>query len=346
MQIVIVAGGGGARLWPLSTRAKPKQFIPLLNNETLLQYTYLLLQKRFNIEDIWVSTNKKYEELVLSQLPDFDSKLLIMEPEKRDTFAAETAACALIASFKGEDEVVSFVPCDDYWPNQRSEENFLDALIQLEEAAQNNHIALLGIKPTYPSIEYGYIELDVTTWRSIGQINKVVSFLEKPNLNTAEVYLDTGKYLWHKHSPTFSFATLRIILSESDFTTLATLEQIFSTQSISREIYSQLPKSPIDTAVLEKTHKIVVIGLDADWEDVGSWKTLEKYLPKPEDSNIVVIDGQNNNYFGLQKKVAFVGVSNLLVIEGNAGLIIMDTQDTKNIKQVAEKFDTSNQLPK
>lgn len=337
MQIAIVAGGGGTRLWPLSTEEKPKQFVNIVNSQSLLQYTFSLIASRFAEENIWIVTNKKYKDIVLDQLPEFNSDNLILEPERRDSFAAEAGAAAVIASKKGDSEVISFVPCDDYWPNKRSERNYLNALDKLEEIANHFDIALLGVKPTKPSTQFGYIELNVPWIESIGKPTPVISFKEKPIKKVAEEYLESGNYLWHTHSPTFSFKSLLKTLD--DDVLLEVLTEIKKIGTLKESLFKKLPRVAIDFQVLERAENVAVLGVDADWEDIGSWDIVEKYISPPDGVNIVEVDAVNNKYFSeIEKQVAFVGVSNILVVENQNKLIVMDTRDIQNIKNVSKHF--------
>ena len=341
MQIVIVAGGGGARLWPLSTKSKPKQFVKLIQQKSLLQYTFDLLCTQFAQQNIWISTNVSYRDLVLKQIPDFNTEHLLLEPEKRDSFPAEATALAVIAANLGDEEVVTFVPCDDYWPNPHSEKNYLEALSNLETVARTNDVAILGIKPSFPSTEYGYIQLSNASWaESIGKATPVASFEEKPIKQVATQYVEAGTYLWHTHSPTLTYRSLIKILQIQEPKIVAILEAIREKGEIDAGLFLQLPKVPIDTIVLEKAENVSVIGIDADWEDIGTWNIVEKYIPVPDGKKIIEIDSVNNKFYSqTEKEVAFVGVSNILVVEHEGKIIIMDTRDIQNIKQVAAHFE-------
>jgi mannose-1-phosphate guanylyltransferase len=344
MQIIIVAGGGGTRLWPLSTKEKPKQFIPIFGETSLLRKTYDIVRQGFFAENIWVITNKNYLELTKTELSkEFEEKRIILEPEKRDSFAAVTAAGAIIAKQTSQKEVLVFIPCDDYLSNTRSVENFVHGLKKLEEPITSGSFDLIttGIRPTYPSTQYGYIELkESDKWRCFQEVVPVVSFKEKPDEKTAENYLDKGNYIWNKFNFSFTYESLTTILKKTNNLALPVLNKIFELGAMNDELFLQLKKVAFDYEVVEHAENFGVLCLDIDWDDVGNWETVYKYLEELDGVNSVEVDGSHNKIMtSSRKKVAFVGVSNLLYVENEKGVLIVDPRNTQSIKKVAELLD-------
>jgi len=346
MQIIIVAGGGGTRLWPVSTKATPKQFVPLLDNLTLLEHTVANALQVTSLANIWVSTNNVYRDIVAELLPSsFDPTHLILEPEKRDSFPAVASAATVVAARVGADEPLIFIPCDDWLSDQNSVEVFAAAQKQIAKDIVSKKFSLMvaGIKPTFANTNYGYIQIKTEDkYRVFEQSVPVVSFKEKPNLELAEQFFESGDYLWNKFNFAFSYSSFCELLAPLDPDSVKVLGRI-QTEGLTPELFGQLPKISFDFHVLDCVNTgLGVMGMDIRWDDLGNWDTIEKYLPPIEKTaQTIQIDGLNNKakLADPAKKIAFVGVSDILVVETDDGLMICDVRNIQNIKSVAEHFD-------
>jgi len=345
MQIIIVAGGGGTRLWPVSTKKSPKQFVPLLDNKTLLQHTVEMALTVTTLENIWISTNAVYRDLILSTVIGFDPNHLILEPEKRDSFPAVAAAAALVSHKTSTNEPLIFVPCDDWLNDTNSILTFAAAQkrIAVEIESQKYLLMVAGVKPTFANTNYGYIQIKTEDkYRVFEQSVPVVSFKEKPNPELAEQFFESGDYLWNKFNFAFSYSSFCEILAPLDPDSVKVLAHI-QTEGLTRELFGQLPKISFDFHVLDRVKTgLGVMGMDIRWDDLGNWDTIEKYLPSIEKTaQSIQIDGLNNKakLADPSKKIAFVGVSDILVVETDDGLMICDVRNIQNIKSVAEHFD-------
>lgn len=349
MQIIIVAGGGGTRLWPLSTNHLPKQFAHIVGEKSSLEKVYEYVSGVFDKDQIWVNTNEKYKDLLSKTLPNLSEDHMLLEPEKRDTFPALAAQAAKVSHFTGDKEPIIFVTSDEFFDTQESSQKFMNALKKIGETLEKNiyDIITVGIKVTSPNVNYGYIEVEPDhNQNRYDEVVPVARFTEKPEKEKAEEFMNTGNYLWHKMNPSFNFAKMKEMLKEIDPKSLEILLDIEKTGVIDPEKYSQLPKISIDYQIMERTNNIGVIGLDVDdWVDIGNWGIAKKYLPKIEENKFQIeMEGHNNSVKLLDpnRKVAFVGVSDIMLVESEEGILVLNPAQAAQVKKAAEYFENLN----
>ncbi len=345
MQIVINAGGTGTRLWPISTRTTPKQFVELFDNQTLLSKTYARLRQSFSPEQIWVTVNQSHYHTARQILPPelLDTHILT-EPEKRDTFAAVVAHSAVVSHFAGKEEPIIFLNSDHLLlPEEIATQKQNQALQIINDSLLHNEfdIAVIGIQPTFPATQYGYIQIHPEDKHLyLTKVVKVLSFKEKPDQKTAEDFLQKGNYLWNFGSFCFCFSRLETILGQLYPEILPAIKAIQTNGQIDLQNFRQLPKTAFDYAVLEKINNLGVIGIDFEvWEDIGTWEILAQYLPDLDQfQNHKQFAGSGNKVKTIypRKKIAFVGVSNLLFVETEEGILIADPKYTNEIRKVTE----------
>lgn len=346
MQIIIVAGGGGTRLWPLSTESLPKQYVPIVGDKSSLEKVYEYVSSVFSEDQIWVNTNVKHADLLAKTLPKLSKNRMLLEPEKRDTFPALAAQAAKVSHFTSDKEPIIFVTSDEFFDTESSALKFMSALKKIGETLEKNiyDIITVGIKVTSPNVNYGYIEVESNynddRYNEVVPVNR---FTEKPELEKAQEFLSSGNYLWHKMNPSFNFAKMKEMLAKIDPKSLEILLEIEKTGVIEPEKYRELPKISIDYQIMERTDNIGVIGLDVDdWVDVGNWGIAKKYLSKIQENDFQVEMKGENNTVKLQnpnRKVAFVGVSNIMLVESPEGILVLEPSFAAEVKKVAEYFD-------
>lgn len=333
---VIMAGGKGERFWPLSTEDKPKQFLNLLGEESMLQLTVSRLEKIIPLERIFIVTAERYEELIKENLPNIPSRNIIFEPEGRNTAPCIALSAFYIRKFY-EDATLLVVPSDHIILD---EDKFLDTVRGANEYVESNKDAAvtIGIKPTRPEIGYGYIKYE----EGQNYIKKVESFKEKPSIEKAREYLEDGNYLWN--SGMFVWKADRIL--ELTKCHLKNTYDILSEVAVSldgfeerlKDNYKNVDNISVDYAIMEKAEDIYVVLGEFGWDDLGSWNSLSRYKKSDKDDNIidgsVVVLKCKNDIIKTQKKTYVMGAENLIIIETDNEIMILNREYVSHIKEL------------
>ncbi len=321
---VILAGGKGKRLWPLSREQRPKQFTDLFGvGRTSLQQTYDRFSQFIPTENIIISTLAEYAEIVKEQLPQIDEKNIVCEPITRGTAPALAWAANRIYC-RCKDAAVIATPTDLMILN---EEKFCQNILAALSFADNSHKLLtMGVKPTRPERGYGYIQIDSEMPQT--NIYKVKSFTEKPGLEFAQMFMDSGEFYWN---------TGMIVGRAETF-----IEEIKTfLPSLAIEDYTQYPNASIDTAVLEKSDNVYVMTCEFGWADLGTWHNIFEQMPKNVDNNVmlssrVIIEDSNGNVIktGRDKLTVIKGLKDFIVVDdGNVLLICKRGNSSATIKK-------------
>ena len=340
---VILAGGKGERFWPLSRKHRPKQFLSLDGSgKSLLQATSdRLLPLAGGWEKLWVVTSAQLALGVQEQLPHLPVENLLAEPEGRDTAPAVAWTTLEIAKRYGEDTVVGFFPADPWIGDQVRFQQTLRAATQLA-ASSEEAIATLGVKPTYPSTGYGYIEQGEQTG-TFGEfpVYRVNRFTEKPDRQTAEAFLATGRFSWN--SGMFIFRA-GVVLQELRTHAPEIITPLEEQGSI---CYPHLPKTSIDYALMEKTKLAYVLPADFGWDDLGDWNAIERLLkgdaPNVELANHVGLDTKGTLLYATNDEdlIVTIGLEDVVIVrDGNVTLIVKKDR-TQEIKQVLKTLQTN-----
>lgn len=321
---LIMAGGKGSRFWPLSTEEKPKQFLNLIGNKTMIQMTVKRIEPIIPMERIFICTCEKYVDIVRKQLPNLPKKNIIIEPEGRNT-AACIALSALVIERYFKNSKMIVLP-SDHLINDTSKfrkiikvgENYLDKKLEC--------IVTLGIIPTRSETQYGYIK---TTEEKIIEneeyIIDVSKFVEKPNKEKAEKYLKDKNYLWN--CGIFMWNTFYIINEikkyiPNTYEALKEIEEVNEEklQELINKNYKKTDFISIDYAILEKAKNIKVIPSDIGWDDLGNWISIERYWDKDDSGNVKLgseiksINSENNIVFSKEKKILLNNIKNIYVL--------------------------------
>ncbi|USL44418.1 sugar phosphate nucleotidyltransferase [Priestia megaterium] len=336
MHLILLSGGSGKRLWPLSNDSRSKQFLKLLDSDyssthkiSMIQRTWQQLQKAKLTKHAIISTSKAQVELIGSQLSS--DIPLIIEPSRRDTYPAIVLACIYLYCVKKvpPDEVVVILPVDSYVEN-----DFFYHVNHLEEAVlhSNADLALLGSKPTFPSEKYGYIVPNTSQPPSIHRSYQAVNyFAEKPNQEQAKVLLKEGA-LWNSGIFAFKLKFMLNHLEEKGW--LLNYEEIIKK-------YDSLPKNSFDYEVVEKTNNIVVIPYKGQWKDLGTWNTLTEEMTTPLfGKGTISSDCENVHVINeLDIPVSVLGLSNLVVAVSPDGILVSDKEASPRIKEIVNQFE-------
>ena len=340
---VVLAGGSGRRLWPLSRLSKPKQFIDIDGNGTLIEKTIKRLEPIFDKEHIIVVGLAEQKESILSTTKGLVSEENILyEPAGRNT----TAAIALVAAFlegKGE-ATMSIFPSDHFVTKP---DVMRDLILEgLDIAEKNNSIITLGITPTFPAERFGYIHTgDLVD--NIKNARQVKSFVEKPTREKAKEYLDNGNYFWNagifiSRTSVMIDNMKKYILPTYNLVKEA-LSHMAKNDFKSAQIdYSQIENTPIDVSVMEKCEDIIVIHEDFGWSDVGNFSAIHDVMPQDENGNVVLkgnlIADQTHNLttYSTKTLVAASGVKDLVIIEVDDVIYVCNSKNSEQTKHMAE----------
>ena len=348
MKIVILAGGSGTRLWPLSRVGSPKQVQPFLDDQTLLQHTWKRLRSAFHVRDIFVATVAAQVKIINQQLPELLNSNLIIEPMARNTGPAIALATLVINQLYPGEAVVT-VNSDHYIKNESA---FVKILKNGEQVIKRlpHDLILFGIKPLYPETGYGYIKLGQRIIKPSNQaVYKVGKFIEKPKLATANRLVASGNHLWNSGMflfyPKHLLSLLKVNCPEF-YKNLAKLKPIKlnSSWTAPRGTYQKLDSKSFDYLLVEKLKNLAVMPMNIEWADVGHFRTIYDILSVGKNSNVVkgktiTYQSQGNLVYSLAGKlVSTVGVSDLIIVDTGDAVLVCHKDKAQEVKQLVEEI--------
>lgn len=349
---LILAGGKGSRLYPLSRAGEPKQFLKLINDKSFLVNTVDRITPIINKENIYVVTNMDYKEKVKEELVDINESNIFVEPANK-----ETATCIGLSAVKllkqDADAVMVVLPSDHYI---QGEKIYTDTLSQAIELANRRRcIVTLGIEPSRPETGYGYIEMGE---RATGNIPtyKVARFTEKPNLEVAKDFIFKGTYLWN--SGMFIFRADVILREIEKYLPKLhrPLMEIYKNlgeeneEEVIKDQYELIDGISIDFGVMQKTRKAFVIKCDFEWDDMGSFGALSRLLKSDKNNsiskNVYIDDCENCSIFGNKNLIIGFGIKDLVVVDAGDVILVMDKNKDQEIKHLLNKLSKENEFNK
>lgn len=352
---VILAGGGGTRLWPKSRRKSPKHLLDLFGKGTLIKLTYDRIIPIIPNDRIFVITHKDQVDEVRAQLPDIPGSNIIAEPVAKNTALAMGVAAAFIHK-KNPDASLIYLAADHIYKNvERFQQNILAAL---KVASSGDYIVSLGIKPTYAHTGLGYIkigdELDkLSKAAKKGFVFKVKEFKEKPNLVTAQSFVASGQYLWNANLYCWStntifqaFEDLSPVIGEAVQKILEGIGEGKDNELLGKVYGSLTNPNSIDYEISEKAKNIVVIPGDFGWSDIGDWKVVYDTHQKDISGNVIIdkeadyigIDTKNSLIEANGKLIVTIGLEDLIIVDTEDALLICKKDKAQDVKKAVEKL--------
>jgi mannose-1-phosphate guanylyltransferase len=341
---LIMAGGKGTRFWPLSTEEKPKQFLKLLGDDTMIQMTVKRLERLLPIDRIFVVTAKQYVELVKEQLPCLPTRNIIIEPVGKNT-APCIALSAFIINKYYEDATIAVLPSDHLI---KDEEGFVKTLDCANRFIENNKKAIitLGMTPDRAETGYGYIKCseEKETVENFEILN-VERFVEKPNQEKAMEYLNSGRYLWNGGMFVWKADNILELTKRYLSRTYEILSEIATTsedefEGVLEKKYCDIEGVSVDYGIMENAENIYVIPSDFGWDDVGNWTSIERYGKKDKADNVL-----SNNCFAYNsqrnitltnKKILLNNINDLIIVETEDYIMISTKEHEQDIKKAKE----------
>ncbi|HVI33722.1 mannose-1-phosphate guanylyltransferase/mannose-6-phosphate isomerase [Phenylobacterium sp.] len=346
---VILSGGSGSRLWPLSRESYPKQLLPLAGPRTMLQETALRVADAKRFHPVMVVANAEHRFVIAEQLREAGAAAptIVLEPAARNT-AAAVASAALLTSSEDSDAVILVMPADHTIPARA---DFLAAIEAGLPAAREGALVLFGIQPDTPATGYGYIRGGEAL---SGAARKVEAFVEKPDLATAEAYLESGDYYWN--SGIFLLPARAVLeeLERHEPQVLAAVQAAVAAATrdmdflrLDPETFSACPSISIDYAVMERTARAAVVPSSFVWSDVGAWSALWELADRDGDDNVEIGDTLAENTRGSYLRsegplIATVGVEDLIVIATPDAVLVASRHADQHVKRVVERLKASN----
>lgn len=346
---IILCGGSGTRLWPLSRKKYPKQFLPLLSDNTMLQETIVRLKQIQNVENPIIITNDEHRFLVAEQCKNIglNDPEIILEPIAKNT-APAIAAGALHAKFKFDNCNLLILPADHYIQNIKK----FNKVIELaRNQASRGSLITFGITPNSPNTNYGYIKYSNTIRRGIYKVDK---FKEKPDLKTAQSFLNQKKYLWN--SGIFLFNLDLFLLEMNKFNpkiienikiSLINSSKDLDFIRLEKKAFFECPSISIDYCLMEKSNKAIVIQFNVGWSDIGSWNSLYSFEKKDRNKNIVkgsaYLESTSNSYINSSHHlVVTLGVDNLIIVNTPDATLISSKDKVNDLKGLTERLSKKN----
>jgi mannose-1-phosphate guanylyltransferase len=363
--VVIMAGGRGERFWPLSREKTPKQLLALLGKKSFLQEAVERVLPLVPARNIFVITNAAQLPMVRKQLPKLPQDNLVAEPMGRDTCAAVALGAALVGA-RSITGVMAVLPADHVIPNAKKFQQILDDAFNV--AAQGQVIVTIGIKPTEPATGYGYIQTgpELPTPPGLRKTKtaffKAERFVEKPDFETAQGYVNSGQYRWNAGMFVWSFVTVTNGLEKHQPEMFAACQRWFKVAAqpaklarvLARE-YPEVKRISIDYALLEKAQNVVVADGAFEWDDLGAWPALARHLKQDAEGNAAVadfiqVDAARNIIYDARTRnrtpIAVVGLRDSILVQTDDAVLLAHKSQAQKIKELVKRLAADPRLKK
>jgi mannose-1-phosphate guanylyltransferase len=345
---LILAGGSGERFWPLSRRARPKQLLRLVAQQTLLEQAVARLEGLIAPERLLILTNVDQEAAVRELLPQMPKENIVAEPAKRDTAAAVALGAGWVAA-RDHAATMIVLPADHIINDIAAFQKTLTTAAAAAE--ETGALVTIGIKPTWACPGYGYIEQGAAVkLRSVGaeaSVHHVIRFREKPNADLAESFLRKGNFRWNAGMFVWTVPSVLTEFNRHTPELASFISQLRAQDNFKKTLlarFSDLPRISFDYAIMEKADRVLMVEAGFDWDDVGSWRAVAKYFKNDEEGNaanceITALDSSNNIVFNPDgARIALLGVHNLIVVRTPDAILICHRHQAEKIKTLLGKL--------
>lgn len=349
VKAVIMAGGSGTRLWPVSRKKKPKQFQAIVSNKTMLQETFMRLRKRFPIENIYISTNAEYVEEVESEIIELPRTQIIAEPVARGTASSVALTVATVLAHD-QNALIAMFPSDHIVKHEDVLHGAVERSISFLSVHPDTTITF-GIIPDYPETGYGYIKQATTDHREHhAGIYDVDRFVEKPDMETAQKYIADGQYHWNAGMYVYSARAMQEKFDKYVPDTAKRLTRLMKSvdteqyEGILAREYPLMDKIGFEYAIVENDRDVVVIPLDLGWSDVGSWAALKDALQGDAKANFARgehfdVGSENLLVYGSKKLITTIGLKDLIIVDTEDAILICDRNQSQAVSDVVKKLE-------
>ena len=343
---LIMAGGGGTRLWPLSRRARPKQALTLVGERTMFEHAVDRIASLFQPEEIFVVTGEEHLESLLLQAPELPRANFLLEPVGQGT--APAIGLGAVHLRRRDPQAVMVVLTADHFI--RDVERFRRVLTAAAQVAEKGHLVTLGITPSFPSTAFGYIQQGEQLYEVDGfTVFRALRFTEKPSPETAFQMVESGLYTWN--SGMFIWRVDRIMEEFARqmpdlYDVLMQIDAVLGTPAYEptlRRLWPELSPQSIDYGVMEGARDVVVIPVDIGWSDVGNWSSMREILPADADGNVVVgehvgLDTRNTIVFGGRRLIATIGLEDMIIVDTDDALLICPVDREQDVREMVRQL--------
>ncbi|GJQ63685.1 MAG: mannose-1-phosphate guanylyltransferase [Melioribacteraceae bacterium] len=333
---IILAGGVGYNFWPRSREKRPKHLLKFFDNKSLLQLTLERISDIFPKENVYIITNRLQKMAIKEQLPEIPVENIIDEPFAKKTAASIALANAIIEKRAGE-AVTTVLPCDHVINDN---ENYKKALLESLEYAEHHYgLVTIGIKPTFPAVDYGYIQFDET---EVSNLHKVLTFAEKPTEGTAERFVESGDFLWNSGIFTWRTGVIKNEIKTHMTDLYHASDEIFEVvgepefDTVLTSVYSRLKSTSIDYGILESSEHVFVVEGLFDWTDIDDLDDLKQFIKPDNENNFyegnVYLDKVKDSYiYAPNKYTAIIGLENITLVDTQDALLVCHSDKIDNI---------------
>ena len=347
MYSVIMAGGVGKRFWPRSRKNRPKQLLNIVDDSSMLRLTVDRLHRKSDYSQIFIVTNEMQADAIREEIPELPEENLLLEPAGKNTAPAIALAAIHILSLD-PDAVMGVFPADHLI---MKEEQFFNDLDKAVEAVNSkNSLVTFGIEPTRPETGYGYIQFDTKKMLVEDKVYKVKTFAEKPNLNTARRFLDSGDFLWNSGMFVWKAKTIlqqmKAHMPEL-YDSVVRIQEVLDTDNYQRVLereWRTLRSESIDYGIMEKAGNVYVVRGEFFWSDLGSWASVYDISEKDKQENVIdgeamMVESTGNFIYSPDRFVAAVGLDDMIVINSNDVTLIVERKKAEEVKKLVDALE-------